>query len=188
MAVSVEEPHLPIIPSLPVRPDDLLEFRLGRLLLLLDVARQQSGLKPLDIERLGYYDFFADNPFLVFDDGDEQQDLLLEGFHKRNLSYQSSAQRFTNRRARLQHDLMMLIAHDLAYASTAQGKVEYGITDMGHEFTSSIRSLYARAYRRSARLIVSYLNRLSDTKLQENAKLWLRAEPFLIDIYDTERL
>src|SRR3546814_13768218 len=51
--------------SLPLRPDDLLAFRLGRLLLLLDIVPGLPSPKPMDIERISLYDFFADNPFLV---------------------------------------------------------------------------------------------------------------------------
>jgi hypothetical protein len=91
-----------------------MHFRLARLALLLELAPQLPNHKPLDIERLGYYDFFAANPFLIVEVEDPlRRDLILAGFDSRNLSYQSSAQRFTSRRARLQHDLAMLVAPSL---------------------------------------------------------------------------
>ena len=52
--------------ALPLRPDDLLAFRLGRLVLLLDTVPGLPSPKPMDVERISLYDFFADNPFLVF--------------------------------------------------------------------------------------------------------------------------
>jgi hypothetical protein len=82
------------------RPDDLLTFRIARLLLLLDVVARLELKKPLDIERLGFYDFFAANPFLaVGDDEAARREVALAGFSSYDLSYQSSGHRFVNRRA-----------------------------------------------------------------------------------------
>lgn len=83
--------------ALPLRPDDLLAFRLGRLVLLLDTVPGLPSAKPFDIERISFYDFFADNPFLIFGrDTPEHETLVIAGFDSRNLSYQSSAQRFSS--------------------------------------------------------------------------------------------
>jgi hypothetical protein len=170
---------------LPVRPETLRQFRLARLLLLLDVAAAHKPIKPLDIERLAFYDFFAANPFLVLGDEDpERRDVLLAGFNANSLSYNSSAQRFTNRRARLQHDLTLLIAYALVEAENVQGRIAYTVTERGSELSRDLRALYAAAYRDSASIVIRRLNKLSDKKLREESRRWLRAEGFLIDIYD----
>jgi hypothetical protein len=52
--------------ALPLRPDDLLAFRLGRLILLLETVPGLPSPRPMDVERISLYDFFADNPFLIF--------------------------------------------------------------------------------------------------------------------------
>jgi hypothetical protein len=170
---------------LPVRPEALRQFRLARLLVLLDVAATQKPIKPLDIERLAFYDFFAASPFLILGEEDpERQDVLLAGFSSNSLSYNSSAQRFTNRRARLQHDLTLLISYALLEVENVQGRIAYHITDRGSEIAGDLHALYAAAYRDSASLVIRRLNKLSDKKLREEARRWLRAEGFLIDLYD----
>lgn len=170
--------------TLPLRPDDLLAFRLGRLLLLLDVVPGLPSPKPMDVERISLYDFFADNPFLVFGrDSVEHETLVLAGFDSRNLSYQSSAQRFSSRRERLQHDLATLLAYGLVSARPDQRRVAYGLTDLGRERVSEFLSLYAQAYRRSAHLVIRALNRLSDRALQHQTRRWLQADELLIDLF-----
>ena len=172
-------------PATPRRPDDLLEFRLGRLLILLDSLPQLSSAKPLHLERLGYYDFFADSPFLILPPEDPlRRRLLLEGFSERSLSYHSSAQRFTNRRARLRHDLALLAAGALVEIKPEGNHVTFALSEKGHEAAGHLGTLYADAFRSSAKIVVRNLNRLSDKKLHESARGWLRAEPFLVDIYD----
>jgi hypothetical protein len=177
--------HPAATPAAPRRPDDLLEFRLGRLLILFDALPELTSAKPLHLERLGYYDFFADSPFLILDSNDPlRRRLLLEGFSERSLSYHSSAQRFTNRRARLRHDLALLASRGLVGVATEGRHVTFSLTDGGREAAERLKTLYANAFRSSAEIVVRNLNRLSDKKLTERAKEWLRAEPFLVDIYD----
>jgi hypothetical protein len=149
-----------------VRPESLDLFRLGRLLVLLSTASEAKAARPLDLERLGYYDFFAANPFLVFGGDDERRELVLAGFDSRNLSYQSSAQRFTNRRSRLQYDLALLVAYGLVRPEVVAKRVAYGLTDDGAKFADRFESLYARSYRKSAQMIVARLNRLTDARLR----------------------
>lgn len=171
--------------ALPLRPDDLLAFRLARLLLLLDRVPHLPQAKPMDIERISLYDFFADNPFLIFGrDTDEHQTLVLAGFDSRNLSYQSSAQRFSSRRERLQHDLAVLLAYGLVVARPEGRRVSYGLTEAGHEHAQDLRSLYAQGYRRSADLVGRQLNQLSDKRLQERTREWLQADELLIDLFE----
>lgn len=173
------------VDALPLRPDDLLAFRLGRLLLLLDIVPGLPAPKTMDIERISLYDFFADNPFLVFGrETDEHRVLVHAGFDSRNLSYQSSAQRFSSRRERLQHDLAVLVGYGLVVARAQARRVEYALTDSGRERAGELRSLYAQGYRRSAELIGRELNRLSDRRLQERTREWLQADELLIDLFE----
>ena len=171
------------------RPDDLLMFRVARLMLLLDVAATLNLRKPVDIERLGLYDFFAANPFLVVaNDEDARQEVSLAGFSSYDLSYQSSGHRYANRRARLRNDLAMLVGYGAATALVEGQRVVYRVTDRGHELASELSTLYAIAYRRSAELILSRLDRLSDKRLRTDATRWLNDERLLIDLYDQDQI
>jgi hypothetical protein len=171
-------------PNLPLRPDLLPAFRLGRLLLLLDIAAGTSR-PSVGLDRVGYYDFFADAPLLVFEPGTaEHRWLKLAGFNSRNLSYTSAAQRFTNRRARLQHDLAWLLARDLMALNGESSKPTWAATTAGRELAASLRSMYAIAFRESAELVIRKLGKLSDMALDREARAWLRAEAFLVDLGD----
>lgn len=173
-----------VTPAVPRRPDNFLEFRLGRLLILLDAMPELKVSKPLHIERLGYYDFFTDNPFLIFQKEDsERRALQLFGFSHRSLSYNSAAQRFTNRRARLKHDLSLLVGRSLVSISAFDRHITFSASDEGRQLASELQTLYGQAFRSSAALVVRHLNKLSDKALNERARVWLKAEPFLIDIY-----
>ena len=44
--------------TLQIGVEDLLEFRAARLLLLFHVSDEISQGRPLDVERIAYYDFF----------------------------------------------------------------------------------------------------------------------------------
>jgi hypothetical protein len=179
-----ERPCGPIDSTLPRRPEYLLEFRLARLLLLLDSIPEMSTAKPLHIERLGYYDFFVDNPFLVFEhDAPERIALQLAGFSERTLSYSSSAQRFNNRRERLRHDLALLLSKALIEVGNDQNHVVFSLSEAGGELGGNFSGLYARSYRESAALVIRKLNRISDKALGERSREWLRADPFLLDLY-----
>lgn len=170
------------------RPDDLLLFRVARLMLLLDVAATLKLRKPVDIERLGLYDFFAANPFLVIgDDETARQQVSLAGFSSYDLSYQSSGHRYANRRARLRNDLAMLVGYGAATASVEGQRVVYRVTDHGRELVSELTTLYAIAYRGSAEIVLSRLDKLSDTRLRNEAKQWLNDERLLIDLYDEDQ-
>ena len=177
--------HPALTPAAPRRPDDLLVFRLGRLLILLDSLPDLGSAKPLHLERLGYYDFFSDSPFLILGPDDPlRRRLLLEGFSERSLSYNSSAQRFTNRRTRLRHDLALLTSRALVEIATEGNHVTFALSEKGRASARRLGTLYADAFRSSAEIVVRILNRLSDKKLNEKASEWLRADPFLIDIYE----
>ena len=140
----------------------------------------------MDIERISLYDFFADNPFLIFGrETTEHETLVLAGFDSRNLSYQSSAQRFSSRRERLQHDLAMLVGYGLTSAGVEAGRVVYSLTDAGARHSDGLQSLYAQAYRSSAAVVGRRLNQLSDRALQEQTREWLRADELLVDLFET---
>lgn len=172
-------------PAAPRRPENFREFRLARLLILLESVPEMATAKPLHLERLGYYDFFTDNPFLVLEDEPKLRTrLLLAGFSERSLSYNSAAQRFTNRRARLQHDLAMLVALALVRVVSTDHHITFALTGEGRRSAGELQTFYARGFRASAEIVIRKLNRLGDRKLPERAREWLRAEPFLIDLYD----
>jgi predicted transcriptional regulator len=173
-------------PAGAVRPEHLDQFRQGRLLLLMDVlARHTPALQP-DIERLGIYDFFAANPFLVPLPPTAQSQLAVAGFTKSNLSYQSASQRFANARARIQFDLAVLASRGLAFAQAMQRRVTYRLTPTGQALAPQMRSMYAQSYQASAVVVVGHLRRMSDTALRDGIRQWLRAEAFLIDLYEPE--
>ena len=48
--------------ALPLRPDDLLAFRLGRLVLLLSTVPELAAPKPMDVERISLYDSSPTTP------------------------------------------------------------------------------------------------------------------------------
>lgn len=166
------------------RPDDLLHTRLGRLALLLAEAPTQPYRKPMDIERIGVYDFFADNPLLLFaEDTSERRTLMLVGFDPASFSYHSSSQRFANRRARMQHDLAHLLALGLVQPAADANRVVYRLTEAGDGLAGGFSSSYADGYRISARLVVRELNRLGERKLRDRITQVLEARPFVIDLY-----
>ncbi len=166
------------------RPDDLLYARLARLVLLLAEAPTQPYRKPADVERIGTYDFFADNPYLLFGSESKQRRvLLLAGFDPMTLSYHSSSQRFTSRRERMQHDLAQLLARGVIDAAADGSRVVYSLTELGEELAGQLESSYADGYRTSARLVANALNRLGDRALRKRVTDVLRADEFMIDIY-----
>lgn len=167
-----------------IAPETLTAFRLGQLLLLLDAA-DALRVAPVDIDRLGFYDFFAANPFLIVEkDHREGRALQMAGFEYENLDYQSSSQRFSNRRARLQHDLALLTAYGLLSVAPVDGRVGYGLTELGKAASAKFSALYAHAYRESARVVIRRLKGLSDTKLRADARSWLAADDLMIDLYE----
>lgn len=167
----------------PISPDDLPVFRLARLLLLLE--QFISAAPDADIERLGYYDFFAAHPFLIFPArSHEGLNLALLGFDSRALIYQSTPQRFTTRRARLLHDLAHLLGVGFVLADNRDGRIVYGLTQNGGLAAVALTSSYANAYRRSAAQIIRVLRPMSLLKLREQANTWLSARSLLIDLYD----
>ena len=165
-------------------PEDLTTFRLGQLLLVLE--RLDSGV---NLERLGYYDFFVANPMLI-DDLEQVQrtELVLAGFDSRTIDYQSAAHRFANRRRRLRADLGSLIAYGLVVMDVGEGIISYRLTDRGIEASNNFSAHYADAIRQSLDLIMKKLKKLSDRRLRSSADRWLRAERFDLDLIGVDQL
>ncbi|MGW2937653.1 ABC-three component system middle component 2 [Streptomyces sp. NPDC001156] len=129
-------------------------------------------------------DFFAANPFLIINEGDPAyKRLVLAGFAAKPITYASPGQRFATRRSRIQHDLSLLVSYALAKVKAKDGFRTFVITSKGAAVAHELCSLYADSYRNSAEVIGSRLHRLSDKKLQENCRTWLRADPALLDLY-----
>lgn len=161
-------------------PEDHTVFRLAQLVILLDEVAPVGG-KPLDLERLGYYDFFAANPFAIFsaDDRAEQAALHRASFDERQLSYASTGSRFANRRKRLQHDFALLVAYRLVERRAGA----YGITMHGKDFVNSLTALYAEQYRESVRVVHKRFKGLSDMQLAAAVRGWLQTPSLLLDLY-----
>ncbi|QKV74242.1 ABC-three component system middle component 2 [Amycolatopsis sp. Hca4] len=154
-------------------PEDDVVFRLAQLLLLFQ-ALDRADVASADIERLGYYDFLSANPFLIAEDisATDRTKLLLAGFDGRALSYASPSQRFTSRRERLQHDLVLLLAYGLADAIVLHG-VQYSLTGEGRRLASQFTAVYAQSYSVAADIVLRHVRRLSPTRLRENVHRWL---------------
>jgi hypothetical protein len=160
-------------------------FRLAQLQLLLAVA-DSLGLQVKNIDRLATYDFLAANPFSMLDGDDADRDardrlaLKLAGFSNEQLTYGSVGNRFANRRARIQHDLALLVAHGLARVESDR----YGITDAGRTLADRLSTVYADAYRKAAEIALSRLARLTDKKLNEKVERIMGKSWLLIDFFD----
>jgi hypothetical protein len=148
--------------------------------LLLRVVNRLGRLG-VGLERLGYYDFFAANPFLVVpaESPDEIARLHLAGFDERQLSYTSTGPRFANRRRRLQHDVALLVAYDLGRL----GPDGWVLTNLGAAVADQLTALYAQQYMTAAEMVIRRLARLSDTALAAQAGQWLRNPRLLLDLY-----
>ena len=172
--------------NLKFSADDEDLFNSARLLILFDVLDKIGDTVGLNIEKVGYYDFFSAQPFLIFGNEDKKIkiDLILYGFELTTISYMSSSQRFVNRREKLKHYLAQLIIRDLVMVRNIDGEIVYSITDNGKQIANSFNSQYDFAYRKSAKLIIKKFKGWSNNKIALNAKSWLKAEPFVIDLYD----
>ena len=166
----------------PLEPETLWQFRVGQLLLLMTVTGDIVG-RGVDVDRLAYYDFFAANPFLIYEKvAPERLQFSLAGFDSQVLSYASSAQRFANRRRRLEEDLARMASLGLVRPHTSARRVEWALEDVGREVASSFTAMYASAYLASARVVVRRLRTLSDRRLRERSLEWLKARDFLLDL------
>jgi hypothetical protein len=173
--------------ELAPRADDQIAFRAARLLLLFSVLAASTLKRPLDIERLAYYDFFSASPFLLFEtETNAGKTIQRAGFSSYDLSYQSSGHRWVTRRSRLQNDLAYLLSRGLVEATTNDRRVVYRATPAGLELGDQLESLYADAYRESARLVIERLDRSSDSVLAQDARRRLTDDQKLLDLYTLE--
>lgn len=161
-------------------PEDHTTFRLAQLLILIAEISPPKA-KALGIERIGYNDFFAANPFAVIDAQNraERARLHRAAFDERQLSYASTGSRFANRRQRLEHDLALLSAYRLVTPSSTG----YAATALGVEAANRFCALYAEQYRESVRVVHGRIKRLSDSQLAEQARQWLDTPSLLLDLY-----
>jgi hypothetical protein len=172
----------------PLRFDveSVLDFRLARLLLVLDEA-QSTGVVIDTIDRIGYLDFFAANPFAILAEDDnlpaDRLKLALSGFADRQLAYHSVGHRYVTRRKSLQEDLAIMFALG-ALSITAAG---YELTDTGHVASRALESAYGDSIRASSRIVTRRIGRLSRKKLYEEAERALGKSWLLIDLLDDVR-
>jgi hypothetical protein len=149
------------------RPEDDPVFRMSQLLLLLDELSPKSAT----LDRLTYYDFFSESPYLLFDEGaPERATLRLAGFESGALSYLSPAQRFVTRQERVSGDLAALVAYRLTDVRISDRSAEYSITARGSAISRGLTAMYADSYRTSAQLVLKRLQRLSNTRLHSEAR------------------
>lgn len=161
-------------------PEEHTTLRVAQLAILLAEVAPAGG-PTIDIERLGYYDFFAANPFAIFGPEDQLERARLHraAFDERQLSYASTGSRFANRRRRLQHDVAILVAYNLA----ERRDEGYGLSERGAEFVEALAALYADQYQTSVQVVHERLRKLSDSKLAESARGWLKTPSLILDLY-----
>jgi hypothetical protein len=168
--------------DISIRSDDVTEFRLGQLLLLLETSYELNY--QLNLERLGIFDFLAANPFLVVGEEEpEYRRLLLAGFSAKPLAYASPGHRFVTRRSRLQHDLAYLVAYGMCDVSAVGGERRYLLTELGIRSSRQLIALYAQAYRDAATMILRRIGKFSDSKLRQQLSAWLKTDPVLLDLF-----
>lgn len=156
--------------SVAFRPEDDTVFRLTQLLILLS----ETSPDPLSVDRITYYDFFAEHPYLVVANDDPARgQLRMAGFESAALAYYSPGQRFATRQERIRADLALLIAYGLARAEIDGKKLGYLVTELGASLSGQLNAMYASAYRLSAQLVNRKLSKLSDKRLHANVSEWL---------------
>ncbi len=166
-------------------PEDDLLFNSSRLLILFEVLDELKFSDGIDMERLSYYDFFAANPFLIFEKDDPVYfELELIGFESNKLEYLSTAQLYRTKRASIKQYLAYLVCKNLIKLENIDGRIVFKITELGLDMSKGLISLYALAYRASLSIVVQKLKKYSDKKLWENASIWLESKTFQIDLYD----
>lgn len=170
-----------------IRPDDVDEFRLAQLLLLL--AEAQSRGDQLDLYRISVLDFIAANPFLVLGESERARTTMrMAGFGEHSLTYAAPGQRYATRRERLVHDLTMLDSYGLIRVTAGGGRRIFTTTEQGFRLSAEFTSIYADAYRASAQEMLPRVAKLSDSALQRQLGDWLRADPVLFDLLDVPEL
>lgn len=163
--------------------EDDRRFRAACLMLLLDVV---ADVRPegVDADRLVLFDFLAAHPLLLArDESDpDRVRLRLAGFDDRALSYASAVQRYVTRRQRLPGDLGWLVTYGLVDV-VVDGRVRHQPTAAGRAMARAFTSMYARAYREAAVIVVNRLGRMPDRGLAAIMSQWMavRARPRTLD-------
>jgi hypothetical protein len=170
-----------------INPEDSEVFRCARMLVLFAAAKRR-GRQITSVDRLAFYDFFADSPWIVVS-GDRRTDiadaraLKVAGFSQTQLSYASTGPRFASRRQRVQFDLAQLVAYGLVQAEG----VEYKVTTLGEECEMCMHSSYADAYRVSADIVLRRMAPLPLKRLQTTVEEWLGHSWLLLDLLEDIR-
>ncbi|MFD0748300.1 ABC-three component system middle component 2 [Phytohabitans flavus] len=138
----------------------------------------------MDADRVALFDFLAANPLLLAreESDPDRTRLRLAGFDDRALSYSSVVQRYVTRRQRIPDDLAWLITYGLVTV-VVDGRVRHRLTPTGQHVARSFMSMYARAYREAAVMVVNRLGRMPDRGLAEVMSQWMtaRAQPRSLD-------
>lgn len=163
-------------------PEAQSSFRLAQLLLLVEQAHLLGRRIP-SIDRLGYYDFFTANPFIVTSDqypGRERDQVILKraGFLEGQLSYGQAGQRYVSRRERLRADVASLVSYGLVYVRHDG----YGLTDAGQDFAADLSTVYADQYREAVKVAVGRLGPMTDSRLLATVQRWFGESWLLLDI------
>ena len=150
--------------------DDMAVFRCARLLLLLDLIRQDSP-EGVDAERIGVYDFLDAHPLLLAreEDDPDRMTLLTAGFDDRALGYASAGQRLVTAQQHLARDLAVLVRSGLV-TMAAGGRIRYRLTDEGRAAAAHLTATYARSYTTAAAIVVRRLKRLSGRRMRETLR------------------
>jgi hypothetical protein len=182
----LDENNLAITRKLLFSVEDATTFNSARLLLLFETLRLiQNEKSQIDLERLCYYDFFAANPFLIIKKDDPESLLLeIEGFEPNNLDYLTSEQRYQTKRLQIKQYLAVLASKGLINVENSEKKIVYDITYLGLTVATSIKSLYATAYRKSVTFVIKKLKKYSDSQLNEKASFWLQSKSFKVDLIE----
>lgn len=162
-------------------PGNEVNFRLGQLVLLLEQARLLNR-RISSIDRLGYYDFFSANPFIVTSDEYPSRErdrvkLMQAGFLEGQLSYGQAGQRYVSRRERLRADIAVLLSWGLVDLDPRG----YALTDRGESIANSLSTVYADQYREAAAIVIRRLGTLTDSRLRSTVQGWLGETWLLID-------
>jgi hypothetical protein len=162
-------------------PESERNFRLGQLLLLLEQAHLLQRDIP-SIDRLGYYDFFSANPYIVTSDEypNRKRDRIIlkrAGFLEGQLSYGQAGERYVSRRQRLRADVSFLLSWGLV--TLKEGG--YRASASGEGFAESLSTVYADQYREAAKIVISRLAPLTNAKLISTVQRWLGETWLLVD-------
>ena len=164
-----------------IPPEALPSFRRAQLLIILEAFKEG-----VTVDRLGYVEFFSANPFLIFRKPSAQRTrLIVSGFHPHTLSYQSSPERYANRRTRLRSDLGALVASGLVVVRADAGEIVCQLTDSGLRAAGTFSTVYVDALRLSVDLVRQEMPRsATNNAVSKKVSEWLRIEDLRIDLLD----